>query len=95
MCVTKVPALMVALAAGYGVLVLSVKQQRPLDVLGRFIGGVILVVSFIGLLCAAYAGIMCHRGGSMCGGPGMMSKGCPYSAGAPADAPPAPAANPQ
>ena len=59
--------LLLALASGYAVLTLSNKQERPLDLLGRIIGGTILIVSVVGLLCTAVCGIRtamaCHSGG--------------------------------
>ncbi len=80
--VGKVPLLLLALAAGYGVLVLANKQERPLDRLGRLVGGIVLVVSFVGLLCVAVCSIMCRvschgeRMGAACG---MAKPTCPYS----------------
>ena len=68
--------LLIALAAGYAVLALSNKQERPLDALGRLIGGLILIVSFIGLICVAVCSIRCHW--AACHGGSAMS--CPYSA---------------
>jgi hypothetical protein len=59
---SKVSMLLLALAAGYAVLVLANKQERPLDVLGRILGGLILVVSFVGLLCVAICRIGCRMG---------------------------------
>ena len=59
--------LLLSLAAGYGVTVLSKSQSRPLDALGRFVGGLILIVSFIGLLCTAVCGVR-HMMGCMGGG---------------------------
>lgn len=63
-----VPALLLlCLAAGYGVLVLSQYQTRPLDVIGRIIGGLVLIVSFIGLLCVAVCSFRCgSRNAGMC-----------------------------
>jgi len=58
----KIPLLLLALAAGYAVLALSNKQERPLDMLGRLVGGLILIVSFIGLLCVAACSLACHWG---------------------------------
>lgn len=53
----SLPLLLLSLAAGYGVLVLSNKQERPLDKLGRVIGGLVLLGALAGLLwplvCAA------------------------------------------
>lgn len=69
----KAVILLLALAAGYGVLVLSQYQQRPLNVIGRVVGGIILVVSFIGLICVAVCGVKCMVMGrsGMCAMPGM------------------------
>ncbi len=81
--VGKVSALLLCLAAGYGTLVLSNKQERPLDVLGRLIGAVILLVSFVGLLCTAVCSWKCRYGDSMsaCHGPRKMM--CPFSKSSP------------
>jgi hypothetical protein len=86
-CASKVPMLLVALAAGYGVLVLSQQQQRPVSGLGRFLGAVILLVSFAGLLCTAVCTVRsrwgkCHDAAQQCG---MSMKHCPVSA--PTEAP--------
>lgn len=66
----SLPLLLLSLAAGYGVLVLSNKQERPLDKLGRVIGGLVLLGALAGLLwplvCAAKY---------MCGG----NTSCPIS----------------
>lgn len=68
-----IPLLLLSLAAGYGVLILSERQDRPLDVLGRVIGGIIVLVAGIGLICIATCGIkrlgQCKTG-----------RGCPYAA---------------
>jgi hypothetical protein len=79
-----VPVYLVTLAVGYWVLTISQSQQRPLDILGRVVGVIILVVSLLGSICTMTCG---HRGGSCgmawCGAPrpsgcGMMAKGgCP------------------
>jgi hypothetical protein len=71
---SKVPMLLLALAAGYAVLVLSNSQQRPLDVLGRILGSLILLISFVGLLCVA-SSRLCHRW-ARCHGD-KMTMGCP------------------
>jgi hypothetical protein len=60
MCDVKVPLLLLCLAAGYGVLALSNRQERPLDKLGRWIGGLVLLLSLAGLIVAA---IHCVRNG--------------------------------
>jgi hypothetical protein len=59
--------LLLALALGYGVLVLSQSQPKPLNSLGRGIGALILIISFIGLICTAICGVkrMCPQR-SMC-----------------------------
>jgi hypothetical protein len=59
----NVTLLLLALAAGYAVLVVSNKQEKPLDTLGRIIGGLILIVSFAGLLFSAIC---------------LARYGCPY-----------------
>lgn len=86
----KVPLLLMALAAGYAVLVLSQGQKRPLDALGRFIGAVILLVSFVGLLCVAWCGIShCRKSAGMCSYMKNPSAPCamPMTGQPPLDAP--------
>ena len=61
------PLTVIALAAGYGVWVLSQRQQRPLDVVGRVLGLIIVLASIIGLLCLACAGVSCWRIKGSCG----------------------------
>lgn len=74
----KVPLLLIALAAGYTVLTMSQGQKRPLDVLGRIVGGLILVVSFVGLLCVAACALRWCGKSAMCSYPGK-SAGCAMS----------------
>lgn len=64
-----VTLLLIAMAAGYGTLVLASKQEKPLDKLGRLVGGIVLAVSFVGLLCSAVCAIK-YRCGA-----------CPYGRG--------------
>ena len=88
--VGKVPLLLLALAAGYAVLVLSQRQERPLDVLGRFLGALILVVSFVGLLCVAWCSLgHCRKNAEMCsyGRNTMAPCKMPMTDQPPADAP--------
>jgi len=60
----KIPLLLLALGVGYWVLTLSQKQGRPLNILGRVIGGIIMVVSFVGLLCVAVSRVAsCYKSG--------------------------------
>ena len=82
----KVSLLLMALAAGYAVLVLANKQGRPLDVLGRILGALILLVSSIGLVCMAACSLKCKMGScgpksaAMCdSGP---KKDCPFAGAA-------------
>lgn len=90
--VGKVPLLLLALAAGYAVLVLSQSQQRPLDVLGRFLGGLVVLVSLVGLLCVAVCSVWCgwsrcHQGG-MCPSSGKPPHcGMPMTEQPPANTP--------
>lgn len=84
----NIAILLLSLAAGYGVLALSNKQERPLDGLGRFIGGLILLVSLGGLIGAAVCKAACHfgrcnHGAATCG---MKTMTCPISQ-APAETP--------
>jgi hypothetical protein len=57
------------LAAGYGVLVVADKQTRPLDKLGRWVGGLILLCSIVGLIGSA----LCKFG--------AMKNSCPIMGG--------------
>jgi hypothetical protein len=89
-----VPLLLIALGVGYWVLTLSRKEEAPLDKLGRFAGGLMMLVSFLGLLCAAicalWLGISCMRSSGMCpfGGrashcnSAMMGHNCPPASSA-------------
>jgi hypothetical protein len=73
MCDAKVPLWLLCLAAGYGVLVVANRQERPLDKLGRLFGGLILLLSCLGLVMAAVCKIQCIRSGgcdAMGGRPG-------------------------
>ncbi len=72
----KVPLLLLGLASGYGVLVVANKQERPLDNLGRFVGGLVLLLSLLGLVMSAIYGIQCMRAG---GCPVMGSQRCVFS----------------
>ena len=60
--IEKVALLLLALAAGYAVLALSQRQERPLDVLGRLTGGLILLVTVAGLVGMTICGIGCKMG---------------------------------
>ena len=62
MCDAKIPLMLLTLAAGYGVLVLASRQERPLDKLGRLLGGLILLVSFIGSICTGWCRLSAMRG---------------------------------
>lgn len=53
--------LLVALAVGYWVLVLANNQEKPLNLIGRIVGWVILAVALIGLICSAVAGYCLWR----------------------------------
>jgi hypothetical protein len=77
------PLLILGLAAGYGVLVLANRQERPLDKLGRYVGGAVLLLSVLGLICAAVCKIS-HMTGR-CNTPGAVMQ-CPFSS---ASTPPA------
>jgi len=52
----KVPLMLLALGVGYWVLTLSEKQKKPLDLFGRIIGGLIILVTLAGLICSAFFG---------------------------------------
>lgn len=82
-------AFMLTMALGYWVLTLAAAQERPLFGLGRFVGGVILLASLIGLVAVAACGFCKMKSGCGAGGacPVKMS-GCPMSgAGASAESP--------
>ena len=50
---SKIAPLLVAMAAGYAVLTLAVRQTRKLSLLGLILGGFILAVSAAGVGCVA------------------------------------------
>ena len=54
---SKVGMLLVALGVGYWILTLADKQNAPLDILGRIIGSLILLVAVAGLICTAVFGV--------------------------------------
>ena len=64
-CGGKVAPLLFTLALGYGVLVLARREGKPLNKIGKFVGWLILVVSFVGLLCIAASCMRCGRDGMM------------------------------
>jgi len=68
------PLLLIALAGGYAVLVMSQHQQSPLDALGRWLGSFILLVALTGLVCTAVCALRCRYGGA-CGAAPRMT--CP------------------
>ena len=68
------PLLLIAVAAGYAVLVMSQHQQAPLDVLGRWMGSLIMFVALTGLVCTAVFAVKCHYGGAC----GVSSGMCPH-----------------
>lgn len=78
----KAAFLLLTLAAGYWVLTLAQKQAKPLNLIGRIIGLVILVASLGGLVCVAASRLWC-RSEAACEpgshGAMMMGKGCPFS----------------
>ena len=68
--------LLIALAVGYAVLVFARREARPLDLVGKIIGWLIIVVSFIGLLCIAASSAcrMCPLYRRSCD----TTTGCPF-----------------
>lgn len=66
-----VAPLLISLAVGYGVLILAKREAKPLNRIGKFVGWLILIVSFVGLLCLASSGLcrMCPKSGCPWGGP--------------------------
>ena len=77
----KVPLLLLAMVGGYWVLTLSQQQQKPLDLLGRIVGGIVLLIATGGLLCAAFFGLCRWKG---CSGASWCPtdkshKACPFS----------------
>ena len=84
-------AFMLTMALGYWVLTLAATQERPLFGLGRFVGGLILLASLIGLIASASYGFCKMK--SHCGAKqecAVKSGGCPFSGGS-AEAEEAPA----
>src|SRR5262249_32737066 len=78
----KIPLLLMGLAAGYAVLVLSQNQQRPLDFLGRILGAIIILVSVGGLLCSLIFGLWCrhsyYHNDGVCAYSMKNMSGCPH-----------------
>lgn len=87
MGMSKVPLLLLALAVGYWVLTLSQSQGKPLDLIGRITGGIILLVALGGLLCAGLCGMKACWGQKAVGCGMMGAKACPMSAASSVDAP--------
>ncbi len=63
--------LLVLLAVGYWVLTLSQTQQKPLNIVGRILGVIILLGALGGLICGA----MCTVRGGSCGSSMCASSG--------------------
>lgn len=74
---SKVSFLLVAMAVGYWVLTLSVKQGKPLDKLGRILGIFILIVSFVGLICISAVRVCQWRGSCALSGSSSAAKASP------------------
>lgn len=72
--------LLLAAVAGYWVMERAERHKSGLKTVGKVLGAVIIVVSLLGVACAAWCG------GKSCGhGKGMMMKGmCPLMGGGPA-----------
>jgi hypothetical protein len=74
--------LLVSLAVGYGVLVLAMKQKRPVDIIGRVVAGIILIAALAGLICKASSAYCRYK--SSCApteacDASMKKAMCPYS----------------
>ncbi len=78
--------LLLAAAAGYWVLERAQAQKKGLKRAGKFIGWVIIVVSFIGIACRVWTIVLCQtgQGSLMCPMPKKMGKSfCPFTPKAP------------
>ena len=80
----KITLLMLTLAVGYWVLTLAQTQPKPLDKLGRIIGGLILIGALIGAICISVCRLGCAKGWCPPSGGGKMM--CSMGAGAPCGA---------
>lgn len=71
-----VAPLLISLAVGYAVLVFAKRESKPLNLIGKIIGWLVVVVAFVGLICSAAAGLcrMCPSSKKACG-PAAVS--CP------------------
>lgn len=70
----RILAYLIGLALGYWVLAHAEKEKAALKTIGRVIGWIIIVVSFIGPLCLAGSALVCHNHGMDC----SYSSSCPW-----------------
>lgn len=73
----RILAYLIGLALGYWVLTLAEKEKNHTKTIGRAIGWIIIVVSFIGPLCLAGSALFCRSYGDHC----SYSAQCPWSGG--------------
>ncbi len=71
----RIVAYLIGLAVGYWVLTLAEKEKSTNKTIGKVIGWIIIVVSFIGPLCLAGSAIYCHSHGDTC----SYSTACPWN----------------
>lgn len=71
----RILAYLIGLALGYWVLTHAEKEKKMLKTIGRIIGWIIIVVSFIGPLCLAGSAIYCRTHGDSC----AYSTECPWN----------------
>ncbi len=69
------PLLLVCVAVGYWVLTISQSQQKPLDLIGRILGGLIILVAIGGIVCGMVHRMRGSDGCSPCGA--AAGHGCP------------------
>lgn len=73
-----VPLLLITVAVGYWVLTISQSQQKPLGLIGRILGGIIILLALGSLICGAICkgtcgSPMCSANSSKCG---VVKAGC-------------------
>jgi hypothetical protein len=73
------PFLLLSLVGGYWVLTLAINQAKTLNVVGKIVGVVVMLVAVCGLVCMALCG-MCRGKKSMCS-VGSAKTECTYSMG--------------
>lgn len=78
--------LLLAVAAGYGLIVLAKNEPKWVSILGYVLGGAMIIYAIGGIACSA-CHRMCQAKGSECGMMGDKKAHCPMMAGEKAEAP--------